>query len=146
MKGPFKCTHVKSMRTLSEPLTATEVEAFRAQFVALLEESREIRGIVYVWRTLKDIPRLRGASPIVYIGQTKHSWYDRYIRKVEWETTNYWSRYQHIIETFGPIWIDIYETKNPKVTENRFLYQYQESNMERRPINIQAYTLSLPTT
>ena len=142
----MKCSLVTNLTTLSKPITANDVDTFRTQFKELLDESRDRHGIVYVWRTENDIPRLRGGSPVVYIGKTTNSLYDRYVSEIGWEAENYWGRYQYIIETLGPIWFDIYETGNPEVTENRFLFQYQEAHMERPPINIHAYKMSLPTS
>lgn len=142
----LKCPFVTNTTTLSKPISSADAASFLAEFKELLTESRDRSQIVYVWRTEKDIPRLHGGSPIVYIGKAKHSLYDRYIRVIGWEAKNYWGRYHYIIKKFGPIWIDIYETDKPEVTENRFLFQYQQLHMERPPINIHAYRMSLPTS
>ena len=138
------CEHVIGEKiTLSSILDTTDDQEFREQYRAALEEAREPAGIVYVWRTEKEIPRLKGGSPIVYIGKAKYSFFDRYIRLVDRETTNYWARYLHIMSSFGPISIDIYKTDDGELTENNFLFQYQQAFFERPPLNIQCYRTSL---
>ena len=142
----FQCNCLISEKmTVPTRLNEKSPEAFKVQLRKLLDETKKPEGIVYVWRTEKGIPRLRGESPIIYIGKAKYSLYMRYISQIERETTNYWKRYQHIMSNFGPISIDIYETTNIKMTENTFLFQYQEKYFERPPLNIQSYKTSLLT-
>jgi hypothetical protein len=129
--------------TLSTVLDTTDDQKFRDQLRAALEEAREPEQIVYIWRTKKDIPRLKGGSPIVYIGKAEGSLYDRYISEINYEATNYWARYLHIMSNFGPISFDIYETKDPELTENNFLFQYQQEFFDRPPINMRPYRTSL---
>ena len=142
----FECEFLIGEKlTVETRLEAVSPEAFEDQLRELLNESKKPKRIVYVWRTENGIPRLRGESPIVYIGKAEYGLYTRYIRHVRYEATNYWKRYQHIIRTFGPISIDIYETEKPEMTENTFLFQYQEEFFERPPINMQPYRTSLLT-
>jgi len=44
---------------------------------------------------------------------------------------------------FGPISFDIYKTKDPELTENNFLFQYQQEFFDRPPINMRPYRTSL---
>jgi len=79
------CEHVIGEKiTLSSVLDTTDDQVFRTQLRAALEEAREPERIVYVWRTKKGIPRLKGESPIVYIGKSEYSLYDRYIREINY--------------------------------------------------------------
>lgn len=137
------CEHVTNKTTTSESISATNSDDFKKQFIALLESSQEPVGIVYVWRTQASIQRLRGKSPIVYIGKANGSLYSRYRSYVSHETKEYWERYSHIIATYGEISIDIYTTTNPEVTENNFLYQYRQDFMELPPINLRSFRTSL---
>lgn len=137
------CDYVKSQATLNMTITATDVKKFKAQFREVLHSAQEPAGIVYVWRTQNEIPRLRGSSSVIYIGKAKHSFYDRYIYKINDEAKIFWERYSHIISTYGEISIEIYQSSNPEQTENNFLYQYNKEFMELPPINLQSYKLSL---
>jgi len=142
----FECEFLTGEKiTVPTNLNAESPEEFQDQLRKLLDQAKKPDGIVYVWRTEKDIPRLIRESPVIYIGKAKYSLYVRYIRHIKYEATNYWKRYQHIMSKFGPISIDIYETTNTKMTENTFLFQYQEEFFERPPINIQSYKVSLLT-
>jgi hypothetical protein len=46
--------------------------------VLFSEESKNTRNIIYIWRTEKEIPRVKGKSNIIYIGQTKRSIFERH--------------------------------------------------------------------
>jgi hypothetical protein len=43
-------------------------------------QAKEIKRVVYIWRTIREIPRLKGKSNIVYIGQTQSTLYNRHYR------------------------------------------------------------------
>lgn len=135
----MQCKHIKGMTTVQKRISAQSIDEFKYQFKALLQHAKEPEGVVYVWRTESDIPRMKNASPIIYIGKAHGSLYDRYINKVSNEAKEYWSRYSHIIDNYGPIAIDLYKTDDPDYTENNFLYQYHQSFMELPPINLQSY-------
>ena len=122
---------------------ATDSDEFNQQFRELLADAKKPAGIVYVWRATSSIPRLKGESPIVYIGKTDYSLYDRYNRYVDQDTGTFWDRYDHIMSKYGGISIDIYETSDPKKTENDFLYQYRREFLETPPLNTQSYKVSL---
>lgn len=139
----MNCDFVISKMTISKTISAESIEDFKVQLKALIGESKEPEGIAYVWRTQREIPRLMGGSPIIYIGKTKRSLYARYISYIDAETDTYWTRYDHIISEFGEISIDIYKTENPAKTENRFLHQYHQKHLESPPLNIQSYKSSM---
>lgn len=135
----MQCEYVKNNLVLNAKFSADEVEAFKLQFKAVLDEASTSKGIVYVFTAQKNIPRLKGESNIIYIGQTSQSLYKRYISKVWHEAKYFWPRYNYIISNFGHISIEIYETSAPKITESKFLYQYQCAHLELPPINLDSY-------
>jgi hypothetical protein len=137
------CDLVFSTSIVPKTISATNIDDFKTQLEALLIESKEQRGIVYIWKTQSDIPRLKGKSPIIYIGKANGSLYDRYINNITHEAVEYWDRYHQIISAYGNIYIEIFESKDPQKTENNFLYQYHQQFMELPPINLQSYKYGL---
>ena len=135
--------HVNSKLTLPGRLSGPSLKEFIVQLEGLLDESKGVERIVYVWRASQNIPRLRGESSVIYIGKTKWSLYDRYQRELRAETERFWERYDHILTHFGSIVIDIYRTNVPKISENDFLYQYHRKHLETPPLNTQNYKDSL---
>lgn len=133
------CELVKERLVLTKTITATNELEFEQQLKALLVESIPHIGIVYVWKAQLDIPRLKGKSPIVYIGKANGSMHGRYISNVQHEIKEYWKRYCYIISTYGFMQVEIFITNDPAITENNFLYQYHQEFMELPPINLQSY-------
>ncbi len=133
------CELVKEQLVLTKTITATNELEFEQQLKALLIESMPYTGIVYVWKTQLDIPRLKGKSSVVYIGKANGNMYSRYISNVQHEIKEYWKRYSYIISTYGFMQVEIFVTNNPAITENNFLYQYHQAHMELPPINLQSY-------
>jgi alpha-D-ribose 1-methylphosphonate 5-phosphate C-P lyase len=139
----MECEFIISKVTISKTIAATNIDAFKTQLKSLLMDAKKPEGIVYVWNTRKKIPRLKGESSIIYIGKANGSLYSRYINNVSIEAKEYWTRYNHIINEYGAISIDIYETENPEKTENNFIYQYHQQFMELPPINLKSYIVGL---
>lgn len=139
----MKCEFVENISIVSKVISAANIDEFKLQFKVLLMEAKSQKGIVYVWKTQLSIPRLKGVSPIVYIGKAKGSLYDRYRNIINNEADEYWTRYHHIISTYGNVFIEIYKTSHPKITENNFLYQYRQQFLELPPINLQSYKVNL---
>jgi len=135
----MQCEYVTNNLVLNANLSANDVEEFKLQFKAALDEASTSKGIVYVFTAEKNIPRLKGESSIIYIGQTSRSLYQRYIGKIWHEAQYFWPRYNYIISNFGNISIKIYETSAPEITESKFLYQYQLEHLELPPINLNSY-------
>ena len=139
----MRCDEIESKITASKVLDASNKEQFKLQLKDLLQDTKAPEGIVYVWRAELSIPRLKGSSPVIYIGKAEGSLYDRYVSYVGVEANEYWDRYDHIIKNYGSISIDIYKTNNPKITENNFIYQYHQEFMELPPINLKSYSKDL---
>ena len=137
------CELVVNTLIVPKTISATNIDDFKTQLEALLIDSKQQRGIVYIWKTQSDIQRLKGKSPIIYIGKASGSLYNRYIYNITHEANEYWNRYHHIISTYGNIYIEIFESKDPQKTENNFLFQYHQQFMELPPINLQSYKYGL---
>ena len=119
-------------------LDAEKSEDFIQQFknICSCSKARDLHTIVYVWYTERSIPRMRGESNIVYIGQTERSFHDRHFRYAETEGTGgNWSRYEHIIKNFGPIRISCAVVENPRDSEKTMLRLYFDEHLELPPVN-----------
>lgn len=110
------------------------------------EEAAKAKGIVYFLLSEKPVPRLRGESRILYIGQTKSSFKSRYFRYANLHATSDANslKYAEIIKNYGPIEIAFcgYEkfgstkTGNPLLqAEGQFLWWYFQNHCEYPPIN-----------
>ncbi len=129
----FECDFVNGVIRGTTPISSENKEEFVKQYRSSLEETKEIQGVVYIFRTEKLVPRLKGFSNILYIGRTKYAVWDRYI--VKKDTDTFWDVYYHIVKNFGSIFIDVYRTSNMKATEKTFLIQYLQEHKELPPIN-----------
>ena len=123
---------------LDGEINANTSEQFTEQFRALLNTKigREHRRIVYKWCAQNPIPRMCGESPIIYIGKTINSMFDRHHKYAETESSgNNWLRYEYIIQNYGPITVECAKCDNPKGTEKRLLMEYFKSHLEFPPVN-----------
>jgi predicted ATP-dependent endonuclease of OLD family len=116
-------------------------KAFEEQFHSLFtsEDASKAINVVYVWRTEKPIPRLRGESDIIYIGKTKNSLRQRHARyaSVEGSGLNL-KRYEFILKTYGSIWVEYLDYPNTvdvHKKEQELLSEYFERHLEYPPLN-----------
>lgn len=124
--------------TIDGQLDASTPELFANQYRTLFlkKSDRRAKGLVYIYWTTKLIPRLKDASNIVYIGQTKHSLATRLAKYAKDESTGgNWERYEHIIRTYGPIRISYVLQSQPRKTESSLLLRYFHSHLEAPPLN-----------
>lgn len=135
----MKCDFVTEHLLIERYISARTKEEFISQFKELLSLTKAHKGVVYIWLAENPIPRLKGESPVIYIGKTLGNFHNRYISKITNETNEYWGRYEYIISTFGKISIEIYKTENPNKTENNFLFQYHQKHLELPPLNLRSY-------
>lgn len=133
MTETLKCDFVDHCIQGSTKLESSDREEFIGQYRSALAESKGINGVVYVLKTESPIPRLKGSSNILYIGETKHDVWSRYY--VEDDTNEFWPVYSHCISDYGPISVDVYSSSNHKMTERNFLRQYYEAHKELPPMN-----------
>jgi hypothetical protein len=133
MSIDFECEHVSEKFLGSVKIEAKEKEKFIVQYRSALEETKGVTGVVYILKTEKPIPRIKGESEVLYIGETKHDVWSRY--SVKEDANDFWSVYRHSLDNYGAIYVDVYQTSNNKVTERTFLQQYYQSHLELPPIN-----------
>ena len=78
-------------------------EAFRAIYGS--PEAASAENIVYVYLAEKPIPRVKGASRIVYIGETEKSFKKRNLSNAKCHATSAANgfKYRYIAEHYGPI-------------------------------------------
>lgn len=127
-----------SFNTLSGQLDATLPEKFALQFAQIFQQpdAKATANIVYAWSTQKPIPRLRGISNVVYIGQTSQTLFKRHARYARIESAHLnWLRYEHIISEFGPIVITYAECSAPLKIEKTMLEEYFRLHLELPPLN-----------
>ncbi len=127
------CDFVKDVINGEIAISSDDKEEFIRQYRSSLEQTKGINGVVYVFKSERPIPRLKGYSNILYIGETKHDAWNRY--NVERDTNNFWHVYQYTIEKYGSIHIDVYKTEKHKETEKNFLDQYFKKHKELPPFN-----------
>lgn len=129
----FVCNFVKDKIDGKIPISSENIEEFKKQYRLCLEQTKGINGVVYVFKSEKLVPRLKGYSNILYIGETKYDVWNRY--NVENDTENFWLVYSHTVKNYGSIFIDVYVSDNHKETEKSFLNQYFEEYKELPPMN-----------
>ena len=105
------------------------------------ESASKNKNIVYLWRCENNIKRLKGESDIIYIGQTKQSFKNRYLTYAKKEATTKANKlkYEAIIEQYGAISIYVCDFSifgdNLLKSEGQLLWWYFENHCEYPPIN-----------
>lgn len=124
---------------LPESITSVDEETF--QRVYGNEAANVDKNILYIYRTKKPIPRLKGESDIVYIGQTKNTLKQRYFihaAKLANTEANR-MKFEHIVSQYGPIRIMISPFSKFGASlhkaEGQLLWWYFQNHMEYPPVN-----------
>lgn len=133
MQEILNCQFVKDKFIGNLPISSDNKEEFINQYRKCLEQTKGINGVAYVYRSEKDVSRLKGSSNILYIGETKYDVWSRY--DVAKDTDNFWHVYEHVVSNYGAIFIDVYLTNNHKQTEKTFLHKYFQQHKELPPMN-----------
>ena len=123
---------------LPEEIDSIDLDTFMRVFGDA--EAGVERNIVYVFRTEKPIPRVKGESDVVYIGETKGTFRKGYLVNAKRFTSKLNSmKYQHILETYGPIRIaiaDCYQFgDSSEQAEEQLLWAYFQNHCEHPPVN-----------
>lgn len=106
------------------------------QFKSVFEsdEARKIRNIVYFFLAKNPIPRFKGHSRILYIGQTTGTLHQRYIRHCGTLANKHnGTFYQNVIERYGGIQIGYVESDNPQNDEKLYFKKYCSHYLEYPP-------------
>lgn len=136
-KNDFYC-ELDKFTLLPGIIDSLSIESFRK--VQLSEEAKSHKNIVYVWRTQQKFQRFHGESDVLYIGQTKQSFYSRYKEHSKSILTAANSlKYRHAIETYGGIRISVCSFEKfgatLKEAEGQLLWWYFQNHYEYPPIN-----------
>ena len=129
---------LNTFRVLPEKIDSIDLNTFMRVFGDA--EAGIEKNIVYVFRTEKPIPRVKGESDIVYIGETKGTFRKRYLVNAKRFTSKLNSmKYQHILETYGPIRITIADCyqfgDSSEQAEEQLLWAYFQNHCEHPPVN-----------
>jgi hypothetical protein len=121
-------------------------ELFSEDFdvVTTSEQAKKAKSIIYIWRTKTPIPRLKGESDIIYIGQTKRSIFARHGNsKIKASSEANTQKYNDIVKLYGALTIsyikfsdfDPENKTNLLKAEGQFLWWYFQNHSEYPPIN-----------
>ena len=130
MYPDFKCFPI-ILDAITEP-------EFIYQFKSLVDSkpAKQVKCIVYLWSTDKQIPRIRKGSDILYIGQTQKTFKSRHGHFAGKDTSRLnWSKYSFIRSQYGPIKMFYLHSLKSKATECLFLERYFEDHLEYPSLN-----------
>lgn len=111
-------------------------EGLEAQFRALFgsDAAKKAMGVVYFFLSQHPVPRVKGASRILYIGKTTSSLYMRYFPHVRTLASKRSGKfYQHILDDFGVITIGYLKSAVPVEDERTFFKRYVGEHLEYPP-------------
>lgn len=117
---------------------ATNIKDFENQFRTFLAtDSAQIESVVYFFRVGEAIKRVKGASDIVYIGQTSKSFNQRYKsnKNIEIEKDCFEDFYKFAIQQYQGMRIEIQGSKHPERDEAIAFKNYFNSHLEYPPLN-----------
>lgn len=122
-----------------EKIRNVTAEEFKKVFGC--EMAGRSKEVVYLWRSERKIKRLKGESDILYIGQTKQSFRDRYYQYAGMHATTKANllKFHHIIDAYGAITLSVapfskYGDSLQK-SEGQLLWWYFQNHCEYPPIN-----------
>jgi len=144
MTSPLRPFDESVRITLDGLLQGYDRVSFESEYLQLVRNCESPTGIVYVWNSEREVPRLHGKSRVLYIGKAIGSLSARYTpTNIRADVKTYWTRIFHILKHFGGISIDVYPTEDPKQSENDFMFCYFQSHLEMPPLNNKPFSMSL---
>lgn len=130
---------LETFRVLPEQITSVDEATFKKVYGD--KAAAEDISIIYIYRTVKPIPRLKGESDIVYIGQTKGTLKQRYFKyagQLAKSTANR-LKFEHILKAYGPIRITVASYSKfgatLEIAEGQLLWWYFQNHCEYPPVN-----------
>ena len=101
------------------------------------EQYMTLKGIVYFWKVEKPIPRVFGASNVLYIGRTVNSLSSRYLSKqsLEIERRNFVRFYNKVFKEYGSLSFGVKQVGDPKFAEWEELSKYYNTHLDYPPLN-----------
>lgn len=138
-KNNFYTAIERLFTSFPEKITCVSEESFRRVYDS--EHAKKTKNIVYLFRSEKNISRLKGESNIIYIGQTKDSFNKRYHPHAKLHATSEANslKFSHIIENYGPISISVCDFskfgESILQAEGQLLWWYFQNHCEYPPVN-----------
>lgn len=126
-------------RTLPVQVDSCDEGSFRHAYADA--SAGEEEKIVYLFRSAKPVPRLKGHSDVLYIGQTKRSIKKRYAPYAQILATSKANslKFQYILSEFGPLRIAVapYSLFGESLleAEGQLLWWYFQNHCEYPPLN-----------
>jgi len=109
--------------------------AYRTAFACAAATAH--KNVVYLFRSERPVQRFVGASDILYIGQTKHSFQNRYGRSAGKHAAI--QRNKHALAAYGPIRLSTCDYRrfgeSLLAAENQLLWWYYQNHFEYPPFN-----------
>lgn len=126
---------IKYFTVFEVEIDASTSDAYRRAFNCSI--AKESQNVVYMFRATREVPRLVGSSDILYIGQTKNSFSDRYGKFAD--KIGGLQRNKHAVEKYGPIRLSACKFhmlgRTLLEAENQLLWWYYQNHFEFPPFN-----------
>ncbi|EGR7978121.1 hypothetical protein M2H39_21625 [Vibrio vulnificus] len=118
------------------PKIITESNNLESEFRELFgsPEASDAKSVVYFFRSVDPVPRLKGTSDILYIGKTKQSLKARYYQYAK-HLANGASGcfYSYIINNYGGLRLGYISVDNPNEMEKCYFKEYRATYLETPP-------------
>lgn len=130
---------LETFRVLPERITSVDEATFKRVYGD--KAASEEMNILYIYRAENPIPRLKGESDIVYIGQTKGTLKQRYFAHCGKLANSRANRlkFEHILSEYGPIRITVAPFgqfgSSLEKAEGQLLWWYFQNHCEYPPVN-----------
>ncbi|MEF1175253.1 hypothetical protein [Vibrio sinaloensis] len=118
------------------PKIITEVNELESEFKELFgsAEASIAKSVIYFFRSVRPVPRLRGESDILYIGKTKQSIKGRYFHYARHLATgSSGCFYRYIIKNYGGLRLGYIVVDNPNEMEKYYFNEYRSVYLENPP-------------
>lgn len=98
------------------------------------KEAGDAKSVVYFFLSKRPVPRIKGESRIIYIGQTAGTLKQRWLPKIEkLNSERNRAFYEHIIRSYGGLQVGYIHSVDPKTDERAAFKKYMESHLEFPP-------------
>ncbi|MGL6213234.1 hypothetical protein [Billgrantia desiderata] len=130
---------IANFELLPGAIDEVSTEAFQAVYGS--PEASRARGVVYVFLSARPIPRLIGESRVIYIGQTKGSFKNRYWQHSKLHASSKANKlkFEAIVRNYGSITIatSSFEKIGSSLleAEGQLLWWYFQNHCEYPPVN-----------
>lgn len=123
----------------SEKIDSIDLATFKRVYGN--ESTSTEKGIVYIFRSDRPVPRLKWESDVLYIGQTSLTFKQRYLSSAKIFANSSANRlkFEHILRDYGAIRITLapfeFFGSSPAEAEGQLLWWYFQNHCEYPPLN-----------